>query len=232
MPCLVKRSVRHGDGCESHKAVDCRNNDDNSRVSMEKKVRRLQRYVSLRSHLYGFDFVIKKLNISTIMRRKSKIAFIEPLLASAMVIERHIDSCIREAGQYGISQFKILLSIQRLAGNSKKGLGIKGRCCQSVIAQHLGVSEAAVSRQISVMASDRLLTRTHDPDEKRRVVLGLTAKGKGFLSKTMRMVDKELARIFRPISKTSRNQLASHLNKTLESLSRNTDHYQVVKHDN
>ncbi len=186
---------------------------------------------SRRALFYVFDFVMKALNISTIMRRKSKIAFIEPLLASALVLERHVDAFIREGSPYGMTQFKILLSIQRLAGKSKKRTGKKEGCCQSVIAQCLGVSEAAISRQIAIMEDDRLLTRSHDPDEKRRSVLGLTAKGKSFVSKTMRMVDKELARIFRPISKTSRNQLASHLNKTLESLSKNTNHYEIAGYD-
>jgi DNA-binding MarR family transcriptional regulator len=168
--------------------------------------------------------------------RKSKIAFIEPLLTSSMVLERHIDGCIRENTSYGLTQFKILLSIQR-AGKPRTGSkSLKGQkskqkskgggenresCCQAVIAQGWGVSEAAISRQIAMLAKDKLITRSHDPDEKRKAVLGLTAKGKSFVSKTLRLVDKETSRVFRPISKTMRNQLAAHLRKVLESLSKN-----------
>ncbi len=161
------------------------------------------------------------------MPSKSKITFIEPLLTSAMVLERHIDACIRDSSPYGLTQFKILLSIERYVRRSKnKAKGID-KCSQSMIAECWGVSEAAISRQVSILDEDKLLTRSHDPDEQRRSVLKLTAKGKNFVSKTMRMVDRELSRIFRPISKTSRNQLASHLNKVLESLSKNTHHYDI-----
>mgnify|MGYP002345218016 CR=1 FL=1 len=150
------------------------------------------------------------------MPRKSKIAFIEPLLTASMILERHIDGFIRQANSdsYGLTQFKILLSIQR----SKKSLD----CCQASIAQLWGISEAAVSRQIGILAKDKLITRSSDPDEMRKTVLGLTAKGKTFVSKTMRMVDKELSRIFKPVSKTTKGQLATHLYKVLESLSKNT----------
>ncbi len=168
------------------------------------------------------------------MQRKSRIAFIEPLLTASMVLERHIDGCIREATPYGLTQFKILLSIQRSKGHgggSEKGRkSAKGKipgCCQSAIAQGWGVSEAAISRQIAALAKDKLLTRSHDPDEMRRTILGLTAKGKAFVSKTMRTVDKEMGRIFRPVSKTSKSQLAAHLNKVLEALSKNTHHYEI-----
>ncbi len=140
-----------------------------------------------------------------------------------MVLDRHIDGCIRSATPYGLTQFKILLSIQRSMAGPKK----RQQCCQSAIAQGWGVSEAAISRQISVLATDRLLVRTHDPDEKRRSVLALTAKGKAFVSKTLRMVDTELGRVFRPVSKTSKNQLASNLSKVLEALSKNTHHYEI-----
>ncbi len=182
-------------------------------------------------------FVPKILNILTIMQRKSQIAFIEPLLTSSMVLERHIDGCIREATPYGLTQFKILLSIQRSARQSRPSKSPKSSasgkksqaqgCCQSAIAQGWGVSEAAISRQIAALAKDRLITRSHDPDEMRKSMLGLTAKGKAFVSKTLRMVDKEMGRIFRPVSKTSKNQLASHLNKVLEALSKNTHHYEI-----
>lgn len=151
------------------------------------------------------------------MLRKSKVAFIEPLLASAMVLERRIDACIREQTAYGLSQFKILVSIRRSAGTKNQG-----DCSQAAVAHVWGVSEAAISRQIALLAEDKLITRHFDPNEKRRVMLGLTAKGKTFLSKTMRSVDKELGRMFRPMSRTAKNQLAAHLRKVLDILSTDT----------
>lgn len=101
-------------------------------------------------------------------------------------------------------------------------------CCQASIAEGWGVSEAAISRQINMLAKDKLITRSQDPDEMRRSMLGLTAKGKSFVSKTMRMVDKELSRIFRPVSKTGRNQLTANLNKVTELLLEHIPHCDIL----
>lgn len=159
-----------------------------------------------------------------------------------MILERHIDGCIRQTTPYGLTQFKILLSILRAkksaAKASTKSIGkIAGRsahksashdCSQAAIAEGWGVSEAAISRQINMLVKDKLITKGQDPEEMRRSVLGLTAKGKAFVSKTMRTVDKELAKIFRPVSKTGRNQLTANLNRVTELLLEHMPHCDIL----
>ncbi len=154
------------------------------------------------------------------MLRKPKIQFVEPLLCAAMVLDRHMDSFIKENTGYGLSQFKILVSIER-AHDCKKSY----ECSQTAIAQLWGVSEAAISRQAGLLERDKLIQRTSDPNEKRRVMLKVTPKGKKMVAKTLGVLDKELARIFKPIPNPKRLQLSNHLKKVLKSLSTNTDHY-------
>lgn len=162
------------------------------------------------------------------MLRKPKIPFVEPLLAAAMVLDRHIDSFIKENTGYGLSQFKILVSIER-AFDCKKSY----ECSQSAIAQLWGVSEAAISRQASLLERDKLIQRTSDPNEGRRVMLKVTAKGKKMVAKTMQVLDKELSRIFKPIPNPKRLQLSNHLKKVLKALAGNTSHYHLtdINHD-
>lgn len=157
------------------------------------------------------------------MLRKQKVAFVESLLASSMVLDRHMDSFIKEKTKYGLSQIKILLSIDRAVLCKKARL-----CSQSAVAQLWGVSEAAISRQVVILENDRLITKVYDPNEKRRVILKLTAKGMRLVEKTTVLLDKELARIFKPLSDHSKKQLEVQLGKVLEALSININHYEIT----
>lgn len=153
--------------------------------------------------------------------------FIEPLFVSAMVLERHMDSTLRTQVSSGMSQLKILIAIDRthICSQGKD-------CTQSLIAHALGVSEAAISRQILNLEKDKLVTRGHDPSEKRRVLLKLTAKGKKNMLKSLGILDKELKRVLKPLSETVEAQLVTNLKKVLESLSKNTHHYEITNINN
>lgn len=161
------------------------------------------------------------------MLRKQKVTFIEQLLASSMVLDRHIDSFFKDKTKYGLSQIKILMSIHRSIICKKAKL-----CSQSVVARLWGVSEAAISRQVVILEHDKLITKVFDPNEKRRVILRLTAKGVRLVEKTTTLLDKELTRVFRPLSENSKKQLALQLEKVLESLSTNTNHYEITDINN
>lgn len=148
--------------------------------------------------------------------------FIESLFVSAMVLERHMDASLRAQEFSGMSQLKILIAIDRthLCSQGKD-------CTQSLIAHALGVSEAAISRQILNLEKDKLVIRGHDPSEKRRVLLKLTAKGRKSMLKSMSILDKELKRVLKPLSRTVEAQLVTNLKKVLEALSKNTHHYEI-----
>lgn len=147
--------------------------------------------------------------------QKTKVPFVEPLLASAMILERHIDASIKQVSDYGLSQFKILASIDRAA--QCKGLQ---HATQSAIAELWGVSEAAISRQAVILEHDKLLIRTPDPSERRKIVLKLTAKGKQFVSNTVQHIDKELGKIFKHVSLHKRQQLGTDMHTIAETLTR------------
>ncbi len=176
--------------------------------------------------MHTLTLIRKTLNILSIMSKsmrgtfkkvvqKSKVPFVEPLLASAMILERHIDASIKQVSDYGLSQFKILASIERAA--QCKGLE---DATQSAIAELWGVSEAAISRQAAILEHDKLLIRTPDPTERRKIVLRLTAKGKLFVTNTVQHIDKELAKIFKHISINKRQQLGKDMYTVAETLTR------------
>lgn len=149
------------------------------------------------------------------MVQKGKVPFIEPLLTAAMILERHIDSSIKQVSDYGISQFKILASIDRV--HQCKGLM---DVSQSDIAELWGISEAAISRQAVILEHDKLLIRTSDPKERRRIILRLTAKGKTFVTHTMQHIEKELNAIFKKISINKRQQLSKDIYTVAEILTK------------
>jgi len=158
------------------------------------------------------------------MIRKSKISFVEPLLISAMVIDRHIDSLIKNHTDHGLSQIKILIALEKAYMSRREE-----RCSQSNIAQAWGVSEAAISRQADVLEEAGLVKRKVDKDEQRRSILKLTPKGKRLVNKISGIIEKELARLFKPLSETGKKQLANHLKKVLHALSTNTRHYDITE---
>lgn len=170
------------------------------------------------------DINLKILNILSIMIRKPKVGFIEPLLVSAMVIERQIDSVIKNHTDYGLSQIKILIAIEKMTLFKKQELAI-----QSTMAHLWGVSEAAISRQVTVLEEGGLIRRKTDPDERRKIMMRLTPKGKRLAHKISGIMDKELTRLFKPISESGKKQLDYQLKKVLQALSTNTRHYDITE---
>jgi DNA-binding MarR family transcriptional regulator len=144
---------------------------------------------------------------------KLQVPFIEPMLASAMMLERYIDACIKKISDYGISQFKILGSIER-ATACKNIESIN----QSELARFWGVSEAAISRQVSHLEKDKLLVRYHDPRERRCVILKLSAKGRTFVAHVAHHLEKEFVRLFKPLSASKKDQLGKDMHRVAEIL--------------
>lgn len=183
------------------------------------------------------------------LNKTFKNPFIESLLVSAMVMERHLDTYLKEHELYGISQLKMLVAIDRAGVCQKAMLKANQKstskfalpptdclkihmCTQSMIAHALGVSEAAISRQVLGLENDNLLVRSHDPTEKRRVILSLTEKGRKVVIKSLNIMDKELSRLMKPLSESTEKQLAINLKKVLEALSTNTHHYEITAINN
>lgn len=91
------------------------------------------------------------------------------------------------------SQFLILL-----------GLRCNESASQTEIAQFLYLTEATVSRHITALEKGRYLTRKEDQNNRRKHVLGLTAKGQKAFTDAHKVIEDELKDIFGPIPKKDR----------------------------
>ena len=84
----------------------------------------------------------------------------------AAMLARQNDQALQEQLGIGMSQYKILLVLQRTPDISQREL-----------ADHLGQTEASVSRQIKLMHDKGLLLQRVDPGNRRVHVTELTTKG-------------------------------------------------------
>ena len=67
-----------------------------------------------------------------------------------------------------------------------------GRTIQSDLAFHLAVSKQSVTRLVDTLVEKRYLTRRVDPDDRRRVIHAITAKGERALARTDAILEKYL----------------------------------------
>jgi MarR family transcriptional regulator for hemolysin len=84
----------------------------------------------------------------------------------AAMLARQSDQALQEQLGIGMSQYKILLVLQRTPDIP-----------QRTLADHLGQTEASISRQIKLMHDKGLLTNRVDPNNRRVHIAELTSKG-------------------------------------------------------
>jgi DNA-binding MarR family transcriptional regulator len=94
------------------------------------------------------------------------------------------------------SQFLILL-----------GLHCKTKTSQSQIADFLYLTEATVSRHISALEAEKLLTRKEDPTNRRKHILEMTPYGTKAFAAAHEIIERELKDIFDIIPVTDRAQI-------------------------
>ena len=88
------------------------------------------------------------------------------LLHAASTLERQIDQVLQERLGIGFSQYKILVMLQ--ANPSMQ---------QRTMADHLGQTEASISRQIKLLVGKGMLASAINPESKREHIATPTAKG-------------------------------------------------------
>lgn len=67
---------------------------------------------------------------------------------------------------------------------------------QAALAEHIGISEPAASRMVAKLVADKLLARHTHPDDRRAVVLGLTARGRARFDAAWSSLHTEVAARF------------------------------------
>lgn len=114
----------------------------------------------------------------------------------AFCLARQSDVVLQKKLGIGFSQFKILLVL-----DSKPGI------MQKEIAQHLGQTEASISRQIKYMFDDGLLHSIPRTDDKREHVTTLTPHGQRITQEAMDILNDHHAPVFESLSIRKQKQL-------------------------
>ncbi len=121
--------------------------------------------------------------------------------------EKRLEHKLTETKGISFSQFLILL-----------GLRCKESASQTEIAQFLYLTEATVSRHITALQKEKYLTRKEDPNNRRKHILGLTAKGQKAFTAAHKVIEDELKDIFGPIPKKDRALIATAFERVLAKL--------------
>lgn len=121
--------------------------------------------------------------------------------------QKRLEHELTRAKGISFSQFLILL-----------GLHCKESSSQTEIADFLYLTEATVSRHITALEKGKYLTRKEDPQNRRRHVLTLTAKGEKAFVAAHKVIEDELKDIFGPIPKKDRALISTAFERVLAKL--------------
>ena len=107
-------------------------------------------------------------------------AELEPTLGSAMVAMCRLTEIALQEADISQTEYRILQHLDL------------GRTIQSDLAFHLAVSKQSVTRLVDPLVERGFITRRVDPDDRRRVIHTITAKGKRALTRTDAVLEKYL----------------------------------------
>jgi DNA-binding MarR family transcriptional regulator len=129
------------------------------------------------------------------------------LHALGNMMEREADATLTQNLQISFTQFMILMSLKKNQAFNQKEL-----------AACIGITEAAISRQIESLTSSKLLTVTDDPYDRRRKQLKLTSKGEEKLKKCIQTIDNMSKELFSVLTKDELDKFTSYLIRILKQL--------------
>lgn len=116
-------------------------------------------------------------------------------------MHKHVDQMLMERLGIGVSQLRILHTIQ-----SKKQAG------QRVIGNALGQTEASISRQIKVLAQKGLVQTHTNPKNQRQRLVALTPKGARITEAAHADLDRSMQTVLQPLVPKQQQQLSDLLN--------------------
>ena len=127
------------------------------------------------------------------------------------LVQKRLEQKLLEIKGITFSQFLILLPL-----HCKERA--KEHASQADIAEFLHLTEATVSRHISSLEKDKMLTRKEDPENRRKHMLELTTKGAEEFSRAHKIIETELKSIFEVIPTGDRTQIIHTFDIVLKKL--------------
>jgi DNA-binding MarR family transcriptional regulator len=92
----------------------------------------------------------------------------------------------------------------------------RGPSAQNELAQHIGQHPTGMSRLLEELEHARLVRRTRDPSDRRKVVVAPTARGRSFLEQGRPLVDAAVEEVLAPLARAERRTLRDLLWRMLD----------------
>jgi DNA-binding MarR family transcriptional regulator len=127
----------------------------------------------------------------------------EQIVARLMIVSRHLNrsrEAAHAADELARASFKILLALRRL--------GRPYTANPSELAQALGLSRGALSARLAPLEEAGFIVRTVDHDDRRRVDVRLTPKGRGAFDRHARHESEDEARLLSTLTRADQRRLA------------------------
>jgi len=123
------------------------------------------------------------------------------------LVQKHLEQSLLKSKSISFSQFMILVGF-----HCSGSLPVS----QSLIAEHLYLTEATVSRHVSVLVG--LLSRLDDKENRRKHIIKITAKGKKVFQEAEVIINTELNSIFSVIKEKDRESIMKNFSGVLSVL--------------
>jgi DNA-binding MarR family transcriptional regulator len=126
---------------------------------------------------------------------------------AVFLLDKLSDQILQDRLNLGFSQFLVMMV---LAGQSKVP--------QKYVAAQLDQTQAAVSRQIDILADLGYVSRERNPDSRREYVLSLTKSGLKVYRQGFEAIDQRFDKLFDIWSKAEKTNLLSALGKLVREI--------------
>ena len=103
------------------------------------------------------------------------------------LVEKHLEHVLGTKSSLTFSQFMVMIGFQ-----SEESASVS----QTAIAERLNITEATVSRHVSILVEQGYLSRVEDKANRRKHVISVTPKGKKVFVEANHIIDAELHSIF------------------------------------
>ncbi|MBI2611649.1 winged helix-turn-helix transcriptional regulator [Candidatus Gottesmanbacteria bacterium] len=123
------------------------------------------------------------------------------------LIDKTTDKILNEQLQITHSQVIMMHAIKH-----------RGEVSQTDIAKYWQITDAAVSRQVEILATKGFIKLWQNPQNRRENLLSLTGSGQNYLQKAFKLLDKTFSELFQVLSASERKILIESLDKLLQKL--------------
>lgn len=125
------------------------------------------------------------------------------------LVQKHLEQSLTSAKTLSFSQFMVLIGFTCSPDTPLS---------QASIAEYSNLTEATVSRHITVLVSLGYLSKEENKENRRKHRITITKKGLTAFTKAEQIIDKELLTIFSTISEKDRSNIMKNFNNTITLL--------------